>query len=418
MTGTGDALTVLLVGLLIPLALAGKALARRLAVPPLAVWIVLGLVTRLTAEPAGLVSEYTEEVLRFLGEIGVAILLFRIGLESKLSRLMGTMGQALIVWAGNVGLSGLAGYGAARYLLGLSVPLSIVLGVALTATSVGVTVGTWRAAGKLETRQGHLLLDVAELDDISSMVFMGLLFSILPALTGSGGDSLPRTLLTTSAWFVLRMVAFILFCVLFARYIEGRITTRLTSLEHGPDPMLTVAAMGLIIAAIAGISGFSMALGAFFAGIAFSRDPEAVGMDASFDPLYELFTPFFFIHLGMSLTLTSSDAFIGATMILLAAAIVGKVLGAMIPGAAVLGWRDALNTGVSLVPRAEITMIVMRLARGYAPEMVTTDVFAAMTAVSIVTCLLAPPLTRFLLKEPRASSRRARRQRPAQRQSP
>ncbi|MBD3317401.1 MAG: cation:proton antiporter [Chitinivibrionales bacterium] len=396
---TGHALTLLLVGLLVPFALLGKALARRVGMPPLTVWIMVGLVTRLTAEPLGLLNDNTEETLRFLSELGVAILLFRIGMESKLARLAGKLGQASLVWSGNVLISGLAGYATAYYLIGLEAAASIVIGVAMTATSVGVTVGTWREGGKINTSRGQLLLDVAELDDVSSIVLMGLLFAMFPIITGQADGAVARTVFATTLLFVVRMAAFSLLCVLFARYLEGPITAGLTNLEHGPDPMLSVASMGLIIAAIAGIAGFSIALGAFFAGLAFSRDPEAVALDASFDPLYELFTPFFFIYIGMSLKLGHGTGFPAIAAILLIGAVGGKVVGAFIPGAVVLGRKDALLFGASLIPRAEITMIVMNHARASAPETVTATVYTAMTAVSIASCLIAPPVARHLLRK-------------------
>ena len=59
--------------------------------------------------------------------------------------------------------------------------------------------------------------------------------------------------------------------------------------------MLLVAGIGFVVAASAELLGFSLAVGAMFAGLVFSRDPEAVKMDACFSPLYELFAPFFFI---------------------------------------------------------------------------------------------------------------------------
>ena len=55
----------------------------------------------------------------------------------------------------------------------------------------------------------------------------------------------------------------------------------------------------LVISAIAGYLGFTLAIGALFAGLAFSREPQAVHIDGKFSYFYELFTPFFFIQIGM-----------------------------------------------------------------------------------------------------------------------
>ena len=56
-----------------------------------------------------------------------------------------------------------------------------------------------------------------------------------------------------------------------------------------------IAGFGLIIAALAELLGLSVAIGAFFAGLIFSRDPETVKLDTPFGTLYGFFTPFFFL---------------------------------------------------------------------------------------------------------------------------
>lgn len=70
-------------------------------------------------------------------------------------------------------------------------------------------------------------------------------------------------------------------------------------LEPAPDRLVTVISVGLVVAAAAEAFGFSLAIGAFFGGVALSRDPERLKLDAYFDPLYELFTLLFFVAIGM-----------------------------------------------------------------------------------------------------------------------
>jgi Kef-type K+ transport system membrane component KefB len=61
---------------------------------------------------------------------------------------------------------------------------------------------------------------------------------------------------------------------------------------------VVVAGISFLIAALAGLLGFSVAIGAFFAGLVFSRDPDSVKLDGLFDTFYEIFVPFFFIGIG------------------------------------------------------------------------------------------------------------------------
>ncbi len=93
---------------------------------------------------------------------------------------------------------------------------------------------------------------------------------------------------------VLKLALFIASCYLFAHYLEARFTRFSREVEGSTTALtITILGAGLVIAAMAGYFGLSLAIGALFAGLAFSRDREAVHTDAKFAFFYELFTPFF-----------------------------------------------------------------------------------------------------------------------------
>ena len=102
----------------------------------------------------------------------------------------------------------------------------------------------------------------------------------------------------------------------------------------------------------------------FFAGLAFSRDPEAVNIDAGFSGVYH--SPCAFLlhrHRGLAVEVDAIGAALWIGLVLTLVAIAGKVLGAAIPSLLTTGSAGATLIGVSLVPRAEITMIIMERAR-------------------------------------------------------
>lgn len=124
---------------------------------------------------------------------------------------------------------------------------------------------------------------------------MAIPFAVAPIFKeGIEAPLFPR-LTQTSGMLLSKLVISAAFCLLFSRYIEHPITIFLQKIEPPPDSMIMIAGIGFIIAALAGLLGFSTAVGAFFAGLTYSRDPQAVKMETSFTPLYEFFTPFFFI---------------------------------------------------------------------------------------------------------------------------
>jgi len=143
---------------------------------------------------------------------------------------------------------------------------------------------------------------------------------------------------------------------------------------------------------------FSAALGALFAGLAFSRDPEAVNIDAGFSGVYHLLAPFFFIGIGLAVEVDAIGAALWIGLVLTLVAIAGKVLGAAIPSLLTTGSAGATLIGVSLVPRAEITMIIMERARQLGDWAVPAELFAAFVLVSVLTCLVAPIVLELLFR--------------------
>ena len=80
--------------------------------------------------------------------------------------------------------------------------------------------------------------------------------------------------------------------LLFAWYVERPMTPLFDRLLAGEGTMLVVVGVGIIVAALAGLLGFSAAVGAFFAGLIFSRDPHATECMNTFRPLHDLLAPF------------------------------------------------------------------------------------------------------------------------------
>jgi Kef-type K+ transport system membrane component KefB len=252
----------------------------------------------------------------------------------------------------------------------------------------------------LQSPNGELLIDVAELDDISAVVFMALLFAILPSLRGDlqTAGSLVAIISSQTGIFLLKLVGYGGFCYLFSRYAEKSVTSFFRNLESSPDPMLTVTGIGFMIAAVSSGLGFSLAIGAFFAGLVFSRDPQAVKMESSFLPLYDLFSPFFFIGIGLQIEPGTLGNAFGIGLFLAAAAIGSKIIADGLPVLFMRGSSAGLLIGTSMVPRAEITLVIMQRGHALGQWAVPPQVYGAMIVTSAVTCLLAPVTVRSLLQ--------------------
>lgn len=389
-------IALLLTGGVAVLALLTRWGLQRLRLPAVVGFLLLGVLLRDVGDRFDLLGPAVLGNLDFLADLGLVLLLFRVGLESDPAGLRQQLRRASGIWVVNVGLSGLLGFAAARWLLGESTLGSLFVAVALTATSVAVPLAAWRECGALRSDDGRLLLDVAALDDLSTVALMAVLLATAGTLAGTGGAGLTEVAGATAS-VLGRLLAFALACLLFARHLERHLTRFCRRVLPLPDAMLMLVAVGFLIAAVADLLGFSLALGAFFAGLAFSRDPDALRIDRPLTGLYDLFTPFFFVAIGLNVDPAALDAAAVAGPVLLAAAAVGKVAGTWLPAAPALGGRRALALAVSMVPRAEVAVVVMQQGRALGGSYVSATAYAAVVFTAAATCLLTPLVLRPLL---------------------
>src|SRR5688572_17435214 len=114
---------------------------------------------------------HDEEVIHLLAELGVVLLLFEIGLETNLKRLMAVGSAALMVASVGVVVPFALGVLVAR-LLGVDMLASVVAGAALTATSVGITARVMSDLGRLNDPEGQVVLGAAVIDDVMGLIIL------------------------------------------------------------------------------------------------------------------------------------------------------------------------------------------------------------------------------------------------------
>lgn len=375
-----------------------KHTLERVGIPAMVGFVMLGIITSFINSFFPFINQHFELSLAFLAHIGIVALLFRVGLKSNIKGLIKKLPDASIIWLGDVVVNFALGFVVSYYLLDLSQISSLVIATALTATSVAASVVVWQETGKLNTANGQLLVDVAELDDISGILLLVGLLAIIPLAQVSEIEIFSQVGATVAIVFG-KLILFIVLCYLFAHYLESSFT-RFNRQWADSKMGLTISVLGagLAIAAVAGYLGFSLAIGALFAGLAFSRDPQAVRTDTRFIMLYEFFTPFFFIHIGLQIDTTAISQSIGLAVILVLIAIIGKIVGVGLPALRHLPRRSALLLGISMVPRAEIAMLILFQASLAGQGIIPPELYAAMVLVAILTSIISPISLRYLLK--------------------
>jgi Kef-type K+ transport system membrane component KefB len=374
-----------------------RGLLERLGVPALIGYIVLGVLVSLLDHQWSFATQSFENAIGFLAELGVFAILFRVGLKSHTSALLEKLPEASFIWIGDVLTNLVFGFVVSRYVLSLPLEASLVIATAFSATSVAVSVAVLDEMKMLNTSRGNLLVDIAELDDLSGVILLALILAIIPVL-GQAEDILWSSIGWTIFTVVVKLVLFIVGCYLFSHYVEKNFTRFNKKWEDFRTGMtISLLGTGLVIAAIAGQLGFSLAIGALFAGLAFSRDPEAVRAETRFTYLHDFFAPFFFIHIGMQVDPGAIAPSIGMACVLFVPAVLGKLIGVAVPAVRIVGRRHALTLGVSMIPRAEIAMVIMFQCRQFSNVIISNTLFASMILMAVMTSIAGPIMLRYML---------------------
>ncbi len=378
-----------LAGILIAARLAGE-FATRFGAPSvigeLAAGILLG--------PSVLGWVAPTEVIRLLAEIGIILLLFEVGLETDIGRLARSGGRSIAVALGGFVVPFVLGYGASRYLFDHEVLLALFVGGTLTATSIGVTVRILRDVGRQNSREGQIVLGAAVIDDLLGV----LLLAVLYEFSKSGEinlESLGKLAIFIGIFFVLAPVAAKLVSYLIGHYqratqIPGLVATSIVSL------VLVFAWLAHAIGAPELLGGFAAGLALsrrFFLpfGVALARNPQfADEVERDMKPIVQLFTPIFFVTVGLSLDLREvewTSWFIWLFSLSVGfVAIVGKIAGGYLLVRE--HWLMRSAVGMAMVPRGEVGLIFAELGRS--AGIFNGETYAAIVLVVAYTTLFSP----------------------------
>jgi Kef-type K+ transport system membrane component KefB len=327
-----------------------------------------------------------EEIIRDLGELGVLLLMFLAGLELHFSDMLkNARVSARIAILGVVFSLVLAGF--MGILAGLGLTQAFFLGLALAATSISISAQTLMELKVLRSKIGFGLLGAAVLDDILVLI----LFSIFVAVYG-GGNGWQST-----GELVVRVLVFLSLSLGFGLFLLPKVS-RWVALRQTSQGSITFAIIILLTFGLLAelIGSLSAILGAFLAGLMFSRTEEKSNVDPGLRTLtYSLFAPVFFVSIGLQVDLHLIQQ--GSLLLLLglaAAAGFGKFSGAGF-GARLSGfsWLESSKLGVGMIPRGEVSLIIASV--GLNLGILNSGLFTAIIGAVLVTTLITPSLLRY-----------------------
>lgn len=379
-----DHLTQILIQLFAILVAAklGNELFRRLGQPTVVGEILGGVI----AGPAVFGIYEVNAETELFAEIGVVLLLFQVGLETRLHDLLRVGGTALTVGILGVILPFAGGFAAAE-LAGGDLSLAIFLAAALTATSVGITANVLRDLGALSTRSGRIIVGAAVIDDVLAIM-------ILAVATGVAAGSFS---IGSLAGLLAAVVLFVGAVAIGGTQILRRRRSLLTDPSFAETPLLPSMIAMLGLAALASLIGLAAIIGAFLAGMVAGESSEREALEAEVAPLAAFFTPFFFGFIGAQVDLAGL-ATIPALLSLAAItalAVVSKFAGAFL-GAIRRGPAVGVLVGWGMVPRGEVGIVVAGL--GLSAGAIDAPIYSLVVGMAVITTLIVPPLLPVLVR--------------------
>ena len=336
----------------------------------------------------GIAAFGTPESIIPVSELGVVMLLFLIGLELELGRLVALRRAIFGLGAAQLALTALA-IGVLAYLVGLvDWRGAVVAGVALAMSATAIALEILEERGQLQQDYGQRAFAILLFQDMAVVP----LLAVLPLLAQAGesnhanvGDGLRAVALIVGA---------ILLIVVAGRYLLNPFFRLLA--QTGSREVMTAAALLVVLGAalVMQKAGMSMALGAFLAGVLLAESNYRHELEADIEPFRGLLLALFFMGIGMSIDL----AVVRANLwLILVAAVVITVLKAAIVwllfNATCVRRADALRAGSVLTAAGEFAFVLIPL--GGSLGVLDARQASILTAIAAITMLLGPLVATF-----------------------
>lgn len=361
--------------LLIVAAFSCGLLLQRLGQPLILGYIAAGII--LGPHTGGLTVSNMHEI-ELLAEIGIALLLFALGLEFSLKDLkpvkkiaiLGTPIQIVLVIGLGMGIGHLMGWGWKA---------SLWLGALISLSSTMVILKTLMSQGWLGTLSSKVMIGMLIVQDLAVVPMM----IILPQLNN------PAVGLPALGFAALKAGAFIVGMVLLGTRLLPRLMAHIAKLGSRELFLLAITAIGLGIGYFTHMMGLSFAFGAFVAGMVLSESDYGHQALSDIIPLRDLFGLLFFTSVGMLFDPAFLIDHIGQVVVLVLAVSTGKGLVFMFISR-IFQYRNVipLAVGLGLFQIGEFSLVLARV--GLSTHSIGTDFYALILTVAILTMVLTP----------------------------
>jgi Kef-type K+ transport system membrane component KefB len=353
----------------------------------------------------GLQLVVVNEPVRMFAELGAIMLLFLVGLETRFADFRKSGLIATLVAMGGVIVPFVLGY-CLVVAWGYPNNEALLVGAALTATSIAITVKVLKDIGRCQTKESGILIGAAVIDDVLGLIVLAIVLGLLKGgpldLVGIGiiaGQSIGLWLALTlfGVFVVARAIDW-----LCPRRVCYYITESSDIKRHPESPgrhcvlkcdgaqEASIIAMCFGFAYMAGIAGLAPILGAFAAGMSVAETKILPTIQDVTEKINFLMAPLFFVVIGTYVDLTglNVNSLIFASA-LIALAMLGKIIGCSIPILLLnKNKNEAIIVGLGMMSRGEVGLIIAGI--GATSGVFSSEVFSAVVLMVVVTTVVTP----------------------------
>jgi len=333
--------------------------------------------------------EYNELIYIF-AEFGAVLLLFEAGLHMRFSELLNTGKASFTVAISGVVVPYLLGYFAST-MMGYSVYVGMIVGGALSATSIAISLACLGEMAQLGSPEAKLIIGAAVIDDVLALSIASVIFSMLAHAEPQGALTIARLLVTTiGLWFILSAVS--------SRVIPHLMgwIMHLERLDSVDQNLVSIFALLSCFgyASLAGVLGLSPLVGAFMAGMALSGSSYHEAVQEFTGKLGILFIPLFFVVIG---TQVNPYSVLHGNFLLMAVlgavAVLSKLVACGLPAQYFLKDKErGMRVGFGMISRGEIGLVIS--GTGITLGILSDEVYTALVMVIFLTTMLPPFLLR------------------------
>jgi len=326
------------------------------------------------------------EIFEFISMLGMLTLLFIAGLETDVGVIIRSGKAAAILAVGGAVLTIIMTLPIA-YLFTGSFAIAFYVGVALCATSIGITVRVFADFERLKSDEAQLIIVAAVLDDLLSVILLGLVIDLATAGTLTV-QRVFKILSLTGAFFA----AVLVFGVFFTKYIAPKVWM----LRSRGAMLVFCFSLALLVSFIAAYVGLSPIVGAYFAGVILAETEIRNSVLTDVSPIAVVTVPIFLINIGMKISFVSPGKAVLMGVLFSVIAVLSKFLGGILTG--MVQKQDKNSSyilGIGMVPRGEVLLIFADL--GLTLHVIDNTWYTALVLVALVTTFLTPIFLKNLL---------------------